>query len=763
MLRSRRICTINLLILAASAGPVALADVAVSESGASSLQEVVVTAQKREEKLHDVPMGVSAVGGDAINKQQLVSLADLEAKVPGLAVQLTAPGLDRLTIRGENVGSVGSTVTTYIDETPFGSSNALANGSQLSGDFDTWDLQRVEVLRGPQGTLYGAGSEGGLLKYVTNPPDPTQFASALQVGDESIAHGENATSANGMINVPIAGRAAFRVSGFYGVVPGFIDDPNLGEKDINHGYRAGLRASFLLNATDNFSVRLNAFGQTLHTDGSPFVDVIGSAGTPLTPPANQLQPAIGEFDQKRFINEPAEFKYRIYSAQLNWNLGWGTATSISSYGTTDQNQFTDATSIAAAPGLSFGDFAGLLTPSPPAGPRGVAEASDVYVKKFTEEVRLASAGTQSLEWQVGAFYTRESSTIAQELPIFFIPSQAYVPVPAPLETANVEALYKEWSGFGQLTYHFNPAFDLALGARWSHNQQSADQSIGGLISTPPQLTSGDASEGKFTYSVAPRLHLSQDTMLYARVASGYRPGGPNVLPPGTPVGVPLRYQSDSTVNYELGVKTTQLDNRLSVDVAAFLIDWSKIQLLEVVDNFGVNNNGGKARSQGLEWTLGLTPVTGLDFTLTGAYVDAYLTSDASQAGGLDGDRLPYAPKWSGSLDGSYTWHAVGNFDVYAGATWSYIGARSNDFSTTAEVVGGAVVALPNPRVELGGYNTINLRVGVENQRWLFLLYCKNVGDVRGLTNYTSQGTPNFGGSIAYAQPRTIGATLTARF
>lgn len=749
MLRSPRISSLSVLILAPAFAdaPAFAADASVSDTGAAGLQEVVVTAQKREEKLHDVPMGVSAVGSDDINKQQLVDLADLEAKVPGLSVELSAPGLQRLTIRGENVGSIGSTVTTYIDETPFGSSNALANGSILAGDFDTWDLQRVEVLRGPQGTLYGAGSEGGLLKYVTNAPDPTQFSSALQVGDESLAHGENAASAKGMLNVPIAGRAAFRLSGFYGGVPGYIDDPSLNEKDINHGYRAGVRASFLLQATDNFSVRLSAFGQTLHTDGTPYIDVVGPAGTPLTPPPNQLQPQNGLYNQQRFINEPADFKYRIYSADLNWNLGWGTATSITSYGTTEQDQVIDGTSILIGP---------------PTGGFGVEELSDLNVKKFTEELRLASVGAQTLEWQVGAFYTHESSTLEQILPIFLIPSQVFPPLP-PLETVSLNALYREWAGFGQATYHFNPVFDLALGARWSQNKQSADETLGGSAFPTPQVNSGDSSESKFTYSVAPRLHLTAETMLYVRVASGYRPGGPNALPPGSPAGVPHEYQSDSTVNYELGVKTTQFDNRLSIDVAAFLIDWSKIQLTQIVDNFGVNTNGGTARSQGLEWTFGLTPVTGLNFTLTGAYVDAYLTEAAPAAGGNDGDRLPYAPKWSTSLDGSYNWHAFGGFNALAGATWSYIGSRRSDFASTIEVVGGAVVGVPDPRPELGGYNTVGLRAGLESPRWLFVLYCKNLGDVRGITYYNNEGAPNFGGQLGITQPRTVGATVTARF
>src|SRR5579872_3822689 len=249
------------LVAAAVATALGSAQAARADAPAQVLQEIVVTAQKVQEKLHDVPMGVTAITSEELQKQQIVSLEDLQYKVPGLSLTEVQPGQTRLTLRGQNVGGIGSTVTTYIDDTPFGSSNALANGFFYTGDFDTWDLQRVEVLRGPQGTLYGAGSEGGLLKYVTNAPDPTKFAAALQLGDEEVSNGENAGLVKGMVNVPLADRAAFRVSGFYSTIPGFIDDPNLNEKDINHGYRAGLRASFLLHATDNFSVRLSAFGQ----------------------------------------------------------------------------------------------------------------------------------------------------------------------------------------------------------------------------------------------------------------------------------------------------------------------------------------------------------------------------------------------------------------------------------------------------------------------------------------------------------------------
>jgi outer membrane receptor protein involved in Fe transport len=732
------------------------------------LQEVVVTAQKREEKLHDVPMGVSAITTEELQKQQLVTLQDLQAKVPGLSLTESQPGVTRLTLRGQNAGGVGSTVTTYVDNTPFGSSNALANGFGFTGDFDTWDLERIEVLRGPQGTLYGAGSEGGLLKYVTNAPDPTKFAAAVQAGGEDYAHGDAGGSGKGMINMPIGDRAAFRLSGYYAKLPGYIDDPSLGKNDLNDGYRDGVRAALLVNFTDNLSIRLSAFGQDLHTNGSPEVDVVGAAGTPPTPPANQLQPTIGDYQQQRFINEPRDFKYRIYSGTLDWNLGFGTFTSITSYGTTEQSELLDSTSIMVSPGTpaqgTYGDYATLFNQPLPPGQTaaGLAETADINIKKWTQEFRLSSTSNQSLEWQVGAFYTHEASTIAQTLPTFYIPSQQYSSLPS-FENLSLDALYREWAAFAQVTYHFNPQFDLALGGRWSENKQSADQSEDGLLlmspPNPPIATSADSTATDFTYSIAPRWHISKDTMVYGRVATGYRPGGPNVLPSTIPPGIERQYKADKTTNYELGVRTDLLDRRLSIDVAAFIVDWTDIQLTEFISPFSFNANGGTARSKGVEWTLALAPVTGLTFRLTGAYVDAYLTAPAQAAGGNDGDPLPYAPKWSTSLDGEYAWRAFGDFNAFVGATWSYFGSRFSDFGTTFNGVG----LVPDVRAELPSYNTVNLRAGLESGRWLFEVYGKNVGDTRGIDYYTNTGTPGFGGAIGYVQPRTIGATVTARF
>ena len=221
-------------------------------SANATVQELVVTANKREEKIQDVPMAVSAIGGEELDKLQVRSFGDYAALIPGLTVTSGGPGVNHLILRGLSSSGAASTVAVYVDETPMGSSSGLVDGSIFSSDFDTFDMQRIEVLRGPQGTLYGANAEGGLLKFVTQAPDPKGFSGNLQLSTESISHGQNGATEDGMINVPLGDKSALRVSAFHEDLPGWIDDPRLGAKDVNHGHKDGLRVSVLFQPTDKF-------------------------------------------------------------------------------------------------------------------------------------------------------------------------------------------------------------------------------------------------------------------------------------------------------------------------------------------------------------------------------------------------------------------------------------------------------------------------------------------------------------------------------
>jgi outer membrane receptor protein involved in Fe transport len=724
-----------LLALAASAPLIGFAASAGAQqttaSSASTVEELVVTADKRQEQIRNVPMSVTALTGETLDKLVDRDFADYAALVPGLTLTPTEPGASRVTLRGLNAGGDASTVAVYVDESPFGSSSGLVNGSINAADFDTFDMQRVEVLRGPQGTLYGANTEGGVIKFVTTPPDPGAFAGALEVGGQDVDHGQAVASVDGMINAPMGAKAAIRISGFYEDLPGWISDPLLGQNDVNRGSKYGGRASVLLEPTDNLSIRLTAFVQDIHDQGTPDIDV-----DPVT-----LEPLHGDLTQERATNEPSRFLYQNYNATVNWDMHWANLISSTTWGSDDTFQKDDETAVL-----------GPTLTAVFAMPLGSYLDETVNDDKFTQELRLISPASNRFEWQVGGFYTYERGLIAQSVYAFNTPSGSPSALPV-LEAASVASTYQEIAGFVSGTYHFSPAFDIEAGGRYSHDNQTGTENTSGLLLGAPANYADRSSEDVFNYSVAPRWHLNDSTMLYARFSNGFRPGGPNVLPPAAPAATPRTYGPDSTVNYEAGVKTSLFEGRLSLDVAGFLIDWKNIQLIEVVDMFGVNGNGGTARSDGVEWDATLVPIKGLTFSLTGAYTDAVLTSDAPAVGGVSGDRLPWTPRLSVTLDGEYDWPVFDGATAFVGGTWSYIGDRTSDF----------MLATP-PFLTAPSYDTVNLRGGLDYRRWRIEVYAKNVGDTRGIINLSTAGAVFDGGRTAtIVQPRTVGVALSAKF
>jgi iron complex outermembrane recepter protein len=727
--------TVSAILGVAGAGvsQLSLAQSAPATSNDSyALETVVVTAEKREESLKDVPMSITALSGTALQNLQAHDFADYAAMVPGLSLASGQQGQTRLTLRGQNSGGVGSTVAVYIDESPFGSSTALLNGSINTGDFDTWDMKRIEVLRGPQGTLYGANSEGGLLKFVTNAPELGKFAAAGDASGETVNYGGNGWNTHGMVNLPVGDTIAFRLSAFYDDVPGFIDDPALNKQDLNDGRQYGGRASALFAPSTDFSVRLTAEMQTSTYNGTNIVDV-----NPVT-----LVPLYGDLKQERAVPEPSRFEYENYNATIDWNVGAFKVLSTTSYGTLDSSTVTDGTPIyGGLAGLFGGDASPLL--------------GDADLKKFTQEIRLTSATAGPLEWLVGGYYTHEKAALVQNL---YAVEGPYGPAIADMIQPVVDSKYQEEAGFLDLTYHFNSHFDLQAGGRYAHNSQDATQvtTYADPFGIPPQVSGGSASQNVWTYSVAPSWHFDTATMAYARLATGYRPGGPNVLPPGsTPEQIAKYgfYNSDKTTNVELGIRSTQLDGRFSMDVAIYHVNWKDIQLFEIVEGFGINANGGTARTQGLEWNFSYLPVQGLTFQWTGAFTNAKLTSAAPDLGAASGAYLPYVPKWSTALDGEYKHTAFAGFDGFIGATWSYVGSRPTDFDSSA--------ATPAGQINLHSYSTYEARLGLDNGRYRVTLYGKNLSDSRGITNYSAAGAPYT--TVTVTQPLTVGLTVAAKF
>ncbi|SEM71597.1 Outer membrane receptor proteins, mostly Fe transport [Sphingomonas gellani] len=704
-------------------------------------EDIVVTAQKRAQVLIDVPQSVSVVGGDTLQRNQAYSFQDYAKLVPGLQLAQSNPGEARIVLRGINTGGVAATVATYIDETPFGSSSGQVNSAILAGEFDTFDVARVEVLRGPQGTLYGASSLGGVLKYVTAAPSTDKVEARGRASLESTKGGDLSYMGSAVVNLPLGDTFAVRASGFYRDYGGYIDSVGNGgsdvQKNINGSKSYGGRISALFKPSDAFQLRLTAILQNLDSDAGTVVE-----SDPLT-----LRTLYGRNTQSQYVPEYTNIAYRVYNATADVDLGFATLTSSTSYSTLKQSLRDDLT-------VNYGTQLGLYDDATgAAADLGLVQHTDT--KRFTQEVRLSSPASDTFEWLIGGYYDHEKGAIIQRLDVYEPGTfTIFTGVPQLFDGAN-PSRYEEFAGFANGTVHFGPMFDLTLGGRYSHNDQDASQSGTGLLA--PDALSSASKENVFTWSVAPKFKFSRTGAIYARVAKGFRPGGPNIVPPNAPSSLST-YDSDSLISYEVGLKAETADRSFAIDIAAFHIDWRDIQLFAQVNDFGINANGGKAKSDGVEFTATMRPTRGFVVSLNGAYTDAKLKEDTDLAivGGRNGDQLPYTPKYAVSANADYDWQ-IGSATPYLGASLRFLSDQSGPYSPTFVAATGRQFRIPS-------YGVVDLRAGVDFGRFSVEAYAKNLTNSVGKTSVSGEGNYPFGAvGTGIIRPRVIGVTLGAGF
>lgn len=768
------LCTAALALFASLGAPAWAQDDQTAASDTSGgVDEIIVTAQRREQTLAEVPQSISVVGGDLLERSQATSFLDYAALVPGFTVTQTNPGESRLILRGVNTGSVGSTVAVYVDDVPFGSSGSLSNGGVLAGDFDTFDIARVEVLRGPQGTLYGSNALGGVLKYVTALPSTEKFEARAQAGIEDTKGGGTGYLANGMVNLPLGDKFAFRASGFYRSNPGIVDAVGLNLRDVDDNKSYGGRASLLFTPTETLTIRLFGLAQNIRVDSPSSFSADPRSLQPVNPITGR--PTGGQRQRYQRYPERNDLDYRLYSGTVDWDLGFATLTSVTSYAEQDVVQLSDITTNAAR-----GTANAVYAPTAP-NSVGLAFQNDITLEKFTQEVRLASPDSDTFEWLVGGYYTKEDSALFQRFLPFTLATGALIPRAGTFGpftfqefvTANIDASYKEYAAFGSATLHLGDRFDITAGGRYSHNKQRSSQAVIQLGNGAPQ--NGRSSEGVFTWSVAPRFEISDRTSIYARVAKGYRPGGPNFVPAGAPANFPTQFDADTIVSYEAGLRTETADRRFSLDASVFYLDWDNVLILSTVQTpigpVGVNSNGQRARSKGFEATATLRPTNGLSVVFNGAYTKAKLLDDtvpsaggANLTGGLAGDQLPYTPKFSGNVSADYEW-AIGSATAYVGASLRILGDQTAGFNAAYRTAFGN-------RIRIDGYEVLDLRAGVEFGNFNLSVYARNLTDSYGVVNagdYPFAVPAALGGTniplltATTIRPRTLGATLGVRF
>ncbi|MBT0669275.1 TonB-dependent receptor [Novosphingobium profundi] len=705
--------------------------------------EIIVTAQKRAQTLVDVPQSVSVVTGAALERNSALTFQDYLKLVPGLQVSQSNPGEARVVLRGINTGGATATVATYVDETPFGSSSGLVNSAILSGELDTFDVARIEVLRGPQGTLYGASSLGGVMKFVTTEPQTEGLAARARGSVETTDGGKASYMGSAMVNVPLSQDLAVRASGFYRSYGGFIDSIGTGGSDmarnINDTLSYGGRISALYKPSAGFSVRLTAILQNLDSDAASVVEA---------DPA-RLSPLYGQLTQSQFVPEYTDIAYRLYNGTVNLDLGFADLVSTTSYSTLKEHLRDDYT-------VAYGSLLGLYDPVTGTAAADIGLTQQTNVERVTQELRLSSRGEGLFEWMVGGYYNHEKGAILQRLDVYDAGTTTPMTGFPLLADIFLTSRYEEFAGFANGTLHLGDRFDLTFGGRYSHNDQSAEQGGEGLLAA--DALSASSKEDVFTWSVAPKLKLAQTTSIYARVAKGFRPGGPNLVPPGAPQGTPATYASDSLVSYELGVKAETADRTFAIDVAAFHIDWKDIQLLAVVNDYGVNTNGGTAKSDGVEFSASLRPERGLTFALNGAYTHARLTADTDPllVGGSKGDALPFVPKWSVSVNGDYEWSLGGGASAYVGGSIRMISRQSGNYDPSYLATYARQMTLP-------GYEVVDVRAGIDFERVSLGLYAKNLGNSQGVVSADYSGAyPEGAAGIGVIRPRSFGVTLDAK-
>ncbi len=698
------------------------ADAAAAAGSGTALTEIVVTAQKRgAQNLLKVPVPVAVVdAGDLVARNQ-VRVQDFANEVPGFVAAPAASNQINLSIRGINQGGQGGapTVGVTIDDVPFGSS-VLSYVPEL----DPGDLARVEVLRGPQGTLYGSDSMGGLLRFVTITPSTKALSGQVSGGVDGIQNGNGVGyQIRGSANVPVGDTLAVRVSAFRREEPGYIYDTLTNQNGNNQVRADGGRAAVLWRPSDQFSLLLTGLIQTTDSDGS-----------------TEIVPRLGDLTSNAPYGASAgHLQIESYSAVLNADLGRIHLTSLTGFNLTRNRSSHDYT-------YRFGALVQHLFNVPPYAFSQIGDRND----SLTQEVRL-STSIGHADVQLGGFYSNEKSTdIGTLYAITPTTGQITIPVNAFYHYATPNHL-NEYAGFGDLTYHFTDRFDLQIGGRVSHIVQVQGSYLSYLIlATPdPQLIPRASSRATpFTYLVTPRFQITPDIMVYARFASGYRPGGSN-----SSAGAPLQYGPDMTKNYEVGAKGTFFDRRLTLDMSLYYIDWDQIQIQLRTPNFlSYVGNGGQAKSTGVEFSASAKPLKGMTVSGWVDYDDAELTSSfgtSSPTYGVAGDRLPLSPRISGDVSVRQDFPVARDINGFVDAEGRYTGGRIGIFQPTAV------------RQYYPAYTQINLQAGIEHDAWQASVYVNNVNDARGQLN----------GGIGYVdpsvllliQPRTIGVTVNRKF
>ncbi len=771
-----------------------------SEDGSEgTIEEILVTATKRASTIKDVPFSINAMSEKDIQRSGATSLEELSRNIAGLTMQNLGPGQSQVAIRGVSAGQivrdqpgVKEQVGVYLDE-------SVISLSLFTPDLDLFDLNRVETLRGPQGTLFGSGSVGGTIRYITNQPDVDEFQGAFELNLNTVTDGELGGHGKGMVNIPLAeGQAALRVVAYSTAYAGFIDA--LGEggsvnKDVNNGTRTGGRISLKWDVSDTVTITPRIIYQEIDMDGFNRQEVFSLFANPYTTTRPAIQ--LGERQQyllleEGFSDETTIADVTLESAHDNFDV-----TFVASLTDRDILVSRDASALSGSVSvdLGFPDAAVVL-------PSNLEDRT--AVEQSTFELRFSSNNDGPLQWLVGAFYSDTERVYSQRLPtpgydaftdaVLGAGTSAAVANGFPADSPfNSDLPYDltQTAVFGELTYDIGEHLHLTAGGRFYDYDESRVITTGGLFGNGDTGQVDETSADGFIPRFMAAYEFNDNVTFNGQVSKGFRLGGVNdPLNASLCTGQDIEifggfqdYEDETLLNYEAGVKI-RTDNGVTLNAAVF---HTEIDDLQVTLDAGscssrISFNVPEAHTTGIEFELAAQPTDGLELSFSGSLLEAEFDSTVINAegnvlGGVqDGNRLPSVPKIQLAAAATYffPFAMVGDgAEAYVSGSIQHVGNRITQpsdqvagagiFSSGLPFAGATGAEITTLDLLLASYETLNLSTGVTKDNWEVVLYVNNATDKNANLSFDRERGGRARLGFRTNTPRTFGVTYRMRY
>ena len=729
---------------------------AFAQDATAGLEVVIVTARKREETLLEIPQEIQAIGQQEMERANISTVQDLQRFVPSMTYIATTPGVATIYFRGVADGSssftADSSAAVYLDEQPL-------TQSQLQPEVRLVDIERIEALPGPQGTLYGSSSQSGTLRYITNKPDPSGYYADVRLNGNTVDHGDSGYGLSGVLNLPVGENTAIRLVGFSARDAGFIDNvrgESLGgtfdnadvvDKDANAVEYLGGRAAVRWLAGENWMVDVSVAYQQLDANTNTEDNVL-RAGRELA--------------VVRFLDEFRSDAWTQLALTLHGDLGWGVLTSATSYFTRDIDELRDNTddrfytSGLADPILCTDDPTWLncaFAYGP--DPAGLGAQNKEVTNRVAQEFRITGA-TKETTWIAGLFYEHMEDRFEyfsrvenyEDTQAFDFWNSEHGVQPGTTDNSDYslkgDQVTEQIAVFGELGYSPNDRLTFTAGLRWFDHTRER-----GFFFYQPNgnvaygLGENKASTSDITKKLSVQYNISQDAMVYALFSDGFRAGGRNDTAPG---GVlPADYDPDFLDNYELGFKSRWDGGRYTFTFTAFKMKWEDYQV-EAVDPGALPEffvimvtNIGNAEIEGISADSTAHLGDSLDIGLNFQLLDPRVTQGNALVGAQTGDRLPFSPEEKGAVWLEYTFpREIAGGHVYNRFQWTYTGKMLNG------------VSQPSTQP---AYQISDFKVGFETEDWEIYAYVDNLTNERAILVDAQFALP---GTVLINSPRTWG-------